>query len=112
MRKAMIVLAFLGVIAVGYSVQADESTNLESFYAACIDQKIAQCEGKVRLAGCSSETLRSCGEDATTQLTFYAQNKQKLIAQMMTQDIGFNETKAEYFLIKAHQQFLTTQAKR
>lgn len=108
----MIILAVLSIVSVGYVVRAEESNSLEAFYAACVDQKIAQCEGKVRLAGCSSETLRSCGENATTQVTFYSQNKQKLIAEMMRQDIGLSKVKADYFLIKAQQQFLTTQAKR
>lgn len=111
----MIVLAVFSIFSAGHVinvVRADESSPLEAFYAACIDQKIAQCQGKVRLADCSSENLRSCGEDAATQLAFYTQHKQKLIADMMAQDIGYSRAKADYLLIKAHQQFLSTQALR
>jgi len=112
MRTALFILALVSIVSAGHVVLADDASRLEDFYAACVDQKIVQCRLKIRLADCSSENLRSCGEEAKTQAFFYTQNKQRLIAEMIQQDIGYSKSKADYLLIKAHQQYLSTQAKR
>ena len=101
MKKISATFIVVGlVLAIG--LVPPQTVNLKAFYGDCIEQKIDECMQKATLIDARGENVQSYAQDAGRQVVFYQRHRESLMRQMVELEIGENQTKARYFLIKAY----------
>ncbi len=102
MRKTCAISVVL-VIAFAFAlvVQAD-SDYQEMFFKGYVEKKIAQCQRKSDMANSSRKNVSAAGMKARDQLIFYQNNKERLVNEMIRQEVPMNRHNVEYFLIKSY----------
>ncbi len=100
MKKGYIVAVVL-VFAFALVAQA-ASTYQELFFRGCVEKKIAQCQRKSDLATSQKKHVSAAGIKARDQLIFFQNNKERLVNEMVTQEIPMSRTKVDYFLIRTY----------
>lgn len=101
MKKLMLAFLLIGIVLITSTIRADDSTR-ESFYRECVQKKIESCERKAAHVDSEGPNLRRCGEDSVAQATFYRQNQEELVKDMMGKNIGERRAAVNHFLIKAY----------
>ena len=87
----------------GAALAADQSVSndqLVKYYESCITKKIYNCNARAVLKTSRSFNLRRKAELSTKQVIFFTTNKNKLINEMVDQEIGQKHYKVEYYLNK------------
>lgn len=91
-----------GIIFMTFGLAAADDVGEPNFYLNCIDQEIQQCQCKAQLLDSQSENLRTCAGESMSRANFYRNNKDKLAAEMMAEEIPRNPHRVNYYLIKAY----------
>jgi hypothetical protein len=80
------------------SAQSQSDIQLKKFYESYIAGKITKCQSKTLLKISKSKNLRLTAEKAAEQARFLKLNRDKLVNEMMEQDIGQKPYKIEHYL--------------
>ena len=86
-------------------------SDLASIYAAGIDSHISRCETKAARINSTSENIRKEAAMRSAMGTFFKNNKEELINEMISEGIGTKKYKIDYFLSSRFFQSLKKQAK-
>ena len=94
----LLVLTTLGAFpAIGLS---GENEQLENYYNDYISECILKNQSKAGLQTSRSENLRSCGALSEQKVIFLTHSRDKLIDEMIENEIGTKPYKIEYYLNK------------
>ena len=92
---------FMAVVgAAGVAAQSESNEKMVKFYENCITKKIYNCNAKTVLKTSRSVNLRQKADLSKRQVIFFTSNKNRLINEMIEQDIGQKDYKVERYLNK------------
>lgn len=94
----VLVVAVIGAASV--AAQSLSKAQLVGYYDNCITKKITNCNAKTVLKTSRSANLRRKSRLATNQVTFFTSNRNKLINEMVEQEIGQKHYKVDHYLNK------------
>ncbi len=100
MRKAFAITVVL-VVAFALVAQAAPLYQ-EMFFRNILEKKIEQCQRKSELATSGRKNVSEAGMKARDQMIFYQNNRDRLVNEMVRQEVPINRYEAEYFLIKSY----------
>ena len=83
--------------SIGFSGDLEKSTQ---FFNNCIVKKISNCQSKSILLTSRSDNLREYALSETQKAEFYANEKDRLIKEMMEREVALKDYQVEYFLIR------------
>lgn len=100
-KKIMSMIAVVLCVLVVINFSQAASTAQESYYNQCISKRIADLERQAKMVDCGSECFKYCGKFKSLQAKFYKKHREELVREMVTQDVGMEQYKVDYYLIKA-----------
>jgi len=87
--------AFLSVAPPTFAEESPQA----AFYRQCIQEKITQCAQKANvLAACKSTNMRDQGVKVKEQADFFQLNLDRLVQEMVDQNVASKKYKVSYFL--------------
>ncbi len=90
------------VVLVLSAFPLDAEGNPKALYERIVMHKIQRCEGKCRLVHSRGERVRLEGEKASRMAAFYRNNQERLVSEMLREDIGRSVARVQQFLIVAY----------
>jgi hypothetical protein len=98
MKACICVLAAIGVLFSALPAWADPGVQA-AFYNDCITQRIINCQKKVELSGSNSPCMKNCARLNARQAKFLEQHRDRLVKEMMTQNVRMEPYVVDYYLI-------------
>ena len=102
-KSFFIVLIFGLVVSIFIFPSMSFSGDFEKskqFYNNCIVKQISKCQSKSIMLTSNSENLREYALLKSRKAEFFADEKDRLIKEMVKREIGLNDYQVEYYLNK------------
>ena len=97
---ATTIMVFIFVGALSGTVLGGENEQLKKYYKDYISKCISKNQSKTALQTSKSKNLRSCGILSKQKVIFLTNNQNKLVNEMVENQIGSKPYKIEYYLNK------------
>ena len=101
MKKIMITILVVLSMLIAINFSNADSMPLESYYNDYITKKIFKCERIALMANSKSKYIQRWAKMRDLQAKFFRNNREKLVNDMVAQNIQMKPYKVDYFLIKA-----------
>jgi len=98
MKSLIFIIAAIGVLCSALPAWANPETQA-AFYNDCITQRIHNCHKKAMLKTSKSPCLKDCARINALQARFLQQNREKLVNDMLADNVKLKTYAVDYYLI-------------